>query len=85
MVDPNASRPSAAPGFPDDRWVQKDLTEVIVRLANGKTMRGYFFLGAGERVVDALNDDRKFLPFMDAKEEIRLLNKARIDEVEPHD
>lgn len=85
MADSNAARPQAVSKFLGDRWVQKDPMEVLVRLTNGKTMRGFFFLGNAERVLDVLNDDRKFLPFMDIKDEIRLLNKARIDEIEPSD
>jgi hypothetical protein len=66
-------------------------SEVEVVFEDGSSLRGSFFLTPDQRIVDALNDDRAFIPFEDAegtllvirKEAVRLL-KPKAQEISRH-
>ncbi len=63
--------------------IKKDPTEVHVTLDNGTSMRGFFYVTDGQRVAEVMNDDRRFIPFLDAGDSVRLLNKRNVVEVKP--
>jgi hypothetical protein len=62
---------------------QKDKTEVGIILVNGSRIRGYFYVTKKQRVADVLNDNRVFIPFEDANNEIHLVSKTKIIDVKP--
>ena len=62
---------------------QKDKTEVEIIFINGSKIRGYFYVTKNQRVADVLNDNRAFIPFADANNEIHLISKTKIVDVEP--
>ena len=60
-------------------------TEVEVALTDGTVMTGSMFLLASQRVLDIVNDDRRFVPFAASDGPISVINKeviARITEIE---
>ena len=69
--------------FNSDQYPQKDKTEVMVTLVNGNALRGHFYVTTTQRIGDLLNDQRDFLPFEDAGQQIRLINKSHIVDVQP--
>ena len=62
---------------------QKLKTEVEVTMADGSVLRGNFFLNPQERIVDMLNDDRRFLPFSDESGVVTVVSKAAINSIRP--
>jgi hypothetical protein len=46
-------------------------------------MRGFVYVAEGERVADLLNDGRQFIPFLDAGNSVRLINKTNTLDVKP--
>ena len=54
-------------------------------LTDGTVLTGYVFVEATSRIQDVLNGETQFIPFIDDKEEILLLNKASIMKVRPFD
>jgi hypothetical protein len=63
--------------------INKDKQEVELLLSTNTGMRGYFFLAKGQRSIDMLNDNRRFIPFEDISGNIRLINKDSIISVRP--
>ncbi len=62
---------------------QKFTTEVEVTMADGSILRGKFFLNHQERIVEMLNDDRRFLPFSNEDEIVTVVSKAVINSIRP--
>ena len=54
-------------------------------MTDGSVLTGYVFVEATSRIQDVLNGDTQFIPFIDDKEEILLLNKTSIMKVRPFD
>jgi hypothetical protein len=63
--------------------INKDKQEVELLLSTNTGMKGYFFLAKGQRAIDMLNDNRRFVPFEDISGNIRLINKENIISVRP--
>lgn len=63
--------------------IPKTKTAVTVLLHDGTSQRGHAFLGSGQRVVDALNDSRCFLPFEREDGVLVVLSKAAIHSLVP--
>ncbi len=61
----------------------KLIAEVEVTMSDGSSVRGNFFLNPQERIVDMLNDDRRFLPFADEEGIIIVLAKSAINSIRP--
>jgi len=57
--------------------------EVVITTMNNDSIRGIVFLSESERVIDILNDSRKFIPISLSNGIIRLLNKDSIYFIEP--
>ena len=57
--------------------------EVVITTMREDSIRGTVFLGDGERVIDILNDSRKFIPISLSSGIIRLINKDAIFFIEP--
>ena len=62
---------------------QKLLAEVEVFMSDGSVLRGNFFLNPQERVVDMLNDDRRFLPFSNVDDTVTVIAKSAISSIRP--
>ena len=62
---------------------QKLMAEVEVTMTDGSILRGNFFLNPQERIVDMLNDDRKFLPFSNDDGIVTVLAKSAINSIRP--
>ena len=62
---------------------QKLMAEVEITLTDGSVLRGNFFLNPQERIVDMLNDDRRFLPFSDHSGVVTVVSKAAINSIRP--
>ncbi len=62
---------------------QKLMAEVEVTMTDGSILRGNFFLNPQERIVDMLNDDRRFLPFSDEDGVVTVVAKAAINSIRP--
>lgn len=56
----------------------KALVQIVT--GNGRQVVGEIFLGQGERLVDLLNDSRKFLPVEQGKGEVKVISKSAISE-----
>ena len=59
----------------------KDKHKVRVTLEGGDDLEGYLFAAADKRLVDMLNDDRKFLPFEDNIGDITIISKEAITKI----
>lgn len=70
-------------GLLSEPRINKDKKEVELLLATGNGMKGFFFLTRGQRAIDMLNDNRRFIPFEDVSGHIRLINKEAIISVRP--
>lgn len=57
--------------------------EVEVTMSDGRTFKGNFYINAQERVLDVLNDERTFLPFLGEDDAFTVLNKAYITSIVP--
>ena len=62
---------------------QKVKTEVELVLTDGTVLSGEMFMHAGQRVLDIVNDDRKFVPFANFDGPISVINKAMIAHITP--
>ena len=62
---------------------QKLMAEVEITLTDGSVLSGNFFLNPQERIVDMLNDDRRFLPFSDQSGVVSVVSKAAIHSIRP--
>ena len=71
--------------FSSNQLMQKTKTAVELTLTDGTVMRGNFFLSAQQRVLEALNDERKFIPFEDSDDIVTVLNKRIIASIKPVD
>ena len=69
--------------FSSNRLKQKTKTAVELTLTDGTVMRGNFFLSAQQRVLEAMNDERKSIPFEDSDDIV--LNKWMSASIEPID
>lgn len=56
-----------------------------IALSDGSLLTGYVFVEATARIQDLLNDDAPFMPFMDDRDTVHLINKSAIVRVLPHD
>lgn len=70
-------------GLLSEPRINKDKKEVELVMVTGNGMKGYFFLSKGQRAIDMLNDNRRFIPFEDVSGSIRLINKESIVSVFP--
>ena len=57
---------------------QKSRTEVEIALTDGTVWTGAVFLRGDQRVLDIVNDDRRFVPFATTNGPIRVINKQVI-------
>ena len=62
---------------------QKVKTEVELVLTDGTVLSGVMFMHAEQRVLDIVNDDRKFVPFASFDGPVRVINKAVIAHITP--
>jgi len=60
---------------------EKSECHVKIILEEDKFREGFLFLAEDERLVDILNDDRKFLPFRSEDGQFSVLRKASIIEI----
>jgi hypothetical protein len=81
--DSNNGRGNAANDQTTDSQSKKTKMEIQVCFMNGTAMRGFVYVTDGERVADLLNDGRQFIPFLDAGNSVRLINKMNILDVKP--
>jgi len=54
-----------------------------VTLVNNQVLSGYFFIEATSRIQDVLNSDDGFFPFITNDEELHILGKLHVVDVEP--
>ncbi len=54
-----------------------------VTLTNNKVIFGFFFIEATSRIQDVLNSETGFFPFITENNELYLLNKIHVLNVEP--
>ena len=66
-------------------YQKTDKIAVQLLLSSGGSLNVKLFVGEMLRVIDLLNDGRKFIPFEDVSGQLRLLNKAMIVTVIPLD
>jgi hypothetical protein len=62
---------------------QKLMAEVEVSMTDGSALRGNFFLNPQERIVDMLNDERNFLPFVNEDGVVVVIAKTAISSIRP--
>ena len=62
---------------------QKVRTRVEVTLTDGSLMTGEMFVHADQRMLDILNDDRRFVPVESVEGAISCINKSVIAKVSP--
>lgn len=58
-------------------------SEVELIFEDGSSMKGAFFLTPDQRIVDALNDDRNFLPFEDSDGTLLVVRKHSVRYLKP--
>ncbi len=63
--------------------IPKVKTFARITLRGNKILVGYFFLDATARIQDVLNNDNGFFPFVTEGEEMQLINKFHVVNVEP--
>jgi hypothetical protein len=61
--------------FGSDLVTKKEETEVEVALTDGTVWTGMIFLRSDQRVLDIVNDDRRFVPFAASDGPVRVINK----------
>ncbi|MFP6730016.1 MAG: hypothetical protein VCD50_07620 [Alphaproteobacteria bacterium] len=59
------------------------MAEVEVSMTDGSALRGNFFLNPQERIVDMLNDERNFLPFVNEDGVVVVIAKTAISSIRP--
>lgn len=57
--------------------------EVEIFLQGGETLTGNIFITPDQRVIDALNDERMFLPFQDSQGTLYMVNKNTVRFIRP--
>lgn len=62
---------------------QKVKTEVELVLTDGTVLNGEMFMHADQRVLDLVNDDRKFVPFASFDGPVSVINKVVIARITP--
>ena len=62
---------------------QKIKTEVELVLTDGTVLNGEMFMHADQRVLDIVNDERKFVPFASFDGPVKVINKAMIAHITP--
>ncbi len=67
----------------DSNVTQNVKTEVELVLTDGTVLNGEMFAQAAQRVLDIVNDDRKFVPFASFDGPISVINKAMIARITP--
>lgn len=67
----------------DTYRVHKTRHRVRITQSDGVATDGYLFLGSSERILDVLNDARRFLPLEAAEGQLILMAKSAILRVEP--
>ncbi|MCB9946943.1 MAG: DnaJ domain-containing protein [Rhodospirillaceae bacterium] len=63
--------------------IQKERAQVAIKLTDGTVVSGFLFLSRRERLVDMLNDQRRFVPVQREDGSLVMLNKLSIQRVEP--
>ena len=71
--------------FSSDFVKQKETCEVELKLTDGSVMRGAFFLHARQRIIDIMNDERSYVPFVNTEGVVTIVNKSFIWHVMPVD
>ena len=64
---------------------QKHRAEVELTMHDGVTRSGSIYLCPQQRIVDIMNDERKFLPFEDDAGEVNVVNKSCIANIRIRD
>ena len=62
---------------------QKIKTEVELVLTDGTVFSGNMFMHAEQRILDIVNDDRQFVPFVSFDGPVRVINKTVIAHITP--
>ena len=62
---------------------QKIKTEVELVLTDGTVLNGAMFMHADQRVLDLVNDERRFVPFSRFDGPVKVINKAMIAQITP--
>ena len=62
---------------------QKIKTEVELVLTDGTVLNGAMFMHADQRVLDLVNDERRFVPFASFDGPVKVNNKAMIAHITP--
>jgi hypothetical protein len=63
----------------------KDKLEVTIVTIDGEKINGSLYVPSHERLVDVMNDDRRFLPFESDDGNFVILNKALIAKLQDRD
>jgi hypothetical protein len=58
-------------------------SEVELVFEDGSSVRGVFFLTPDQRIVDALNDERTFVPFEDSDGILLVVRKDAVRYIKP--
>jgi len=61
----------------------KQKRRVELRTVDGETLEGWIFVSQGQRAIDVLNLDNRFVAFEHADGAIEILNKAVIGRLKP--
>ncbi len=56
----------------------------LIRI-DGTLLNGTVFLRGDQRVIDVVNDERQFLPFVDPEGVFSVINKSTISSIKPVD
>lgn len=64
-------------------WGQKSPVQVEVVGIDDSVLVGNLFLAASERVIDGINDERRFLPFQTSDGEFQMINKSTVASINP--
>ncbi|MBO6783198.1 MAG: hypothetical protein JJ899_08000 [Alphaproteobacteria bacterium] len=65
--------------------VPKVRVSADVSLQDGSHFRGEVFVEATTRIQDLMNAPEPFFPFVDDTGQVRLINKASVVQLTPHD
>lgn len=71
--------------FDFDNIVHKEETEAEIVLTDGTSMTGVFYTMQDQRLIDLLNDHRRFIPYRDSEGMLTLIGKTNIDRIMPID
>ena len=65
-----------------EKLAKKEIPVNIV-LVDGTTLDGCFFAGEGQRLLELMNDHRKFIPYSDIHGKVTIIQKTTIARIKP--